>query len=296
MSCLTWGNEVANTRDNMNPRLPATLSDREFHRFSAFIYDHAGIKMPPAKKTMLEARLQKRLKANSIGSFEEYSDYVFSQEGRATELIHLIDVVTTNKTDFFREPGHFDFMVKTALPNILNARGPSRDPVRIWSAGCSTGEEPYTMAMVLSEFATGRPDFKAAITASDICTQVLQTARTGIYPEERTDPIPLNLKKKYLMRSREKSKSLVRICPQLRSLVSFKRINFMDDDLGLAEKMDIIFCRNVVIYFDKPTQQTLMRKFHKQLKPGGYLFIGHSETLSGLDVDFKAVASTVYRK
>lgn len=283
--------------DSVNPRLPATLSDREFQRFSGFIYDHAGIKMPPAKKTMLEARLQKRLKANSITSFEEYSNYVFSTEGRASELIHLIDVVTTNKTDFFREPGHFDFMVKTALPAIIQTRGDlSRDPIRIWSAGCSTGEEPYTLAMVLSEFAEGRPDFRAAITASDICTQVLQTACTGIYPEERTDPIPLNLKKKYLTRSREKSRSLVRICPQLRSLVSFRRINFMDDDHGIAEKMDIIFCRNVVIYFDKPTQQTLMRKFHKQLKPGGYLFIGHSETLSGLDVDFKAVASTVYRK
>ncbi|MDD2898933.1 MAG: protein-glutamate O-methyltransferase [Desulfuromonadaceae bacterium] len=281
----------------MNPRLPATLTDQAFQKFSTLIYDHAGIKMPPAKKTMLEARLQKRLKANAITSFEEYSEYVFSQEGRMTELIHLIDVVTTNKTDFFREPGHFDFMVKTALPAILQARGDiNRDPVRIWSAGCSTGEEPYTLAMVLSEFSAGRPDFKVAITASDICTQVLQTARTGIYPEERTDPIPLNLKKKYLMRSREKSKALVRISPELRSLITFKRINFMDDDLGITEKMDIIFCRNVVIYFDKPTQQTLMRKFHKQLRPGGYLFIGHSETLSGLDVDFKAVASTVYRK
>ena len=279
------------------PLTTAILKDREFQRFSAFIYDKVGITLPPTKKTMLEARLQKRLKANSIHSFEEYSNYVFSQEGRAVELVHLIDVVTTNKTDFFREPGHFDFMVKTALPNILQTRGGgSRDPVRLWSAGCSTGEEPYTLAMVLSEFAVGRPDFRAAITASDICTQVLQTARTGIYPEERTDPIPLNLKKKYLTRSREKTKSLVRICPQLRSLVTFRRINFMDDDLGISEKMDIIFCRNVVIYFDKPTQQTLMRKFHKQLKPGGYLFIGHSETLSGLDVDFKAVASTVSRK
>lgn len=282
---------------SMKPHLSATLRDREFQLFSNFIYDNVGIKMPPAKKTMLEARLQKRLKALGIPSFEEYGNYVFSPDGRATELIHLIDVVTTNKTDFFREPGHFDFMVKTALPTILDGRGgSSRDPLRIWSAGCSTGEEPYTMAMVLSEFAIGRPGFRAAITATDICTQVLQTARTGIYPEERTDPIPLNLKKKYLLRSREKSKSLVRICPQLRSLVTFRRINFMDDDLGIAEKMDIIFCRNVVIYFDKPTQQTLMRKFHKQLKPGGYLFIGHSETLSGLDVDFKAVASTVYRK
>lgn len=281
----------------MRPRLPATLSDREFKRFSGFIYDHTGIKMPPVKKTMLEARLQKRLKANSIHSFEEYSDYVFSQIGRATELIHLIDVVTTNKTDFFREPAHFEFMVKNAIPNIIRSREDlRREPLRIWSAGCSTGEEPYTLAMVLSEFASTCPDFKVAIIASDISTRVLQTAHTGIYPEERTDTIPLNLKKKYLTRSREKSRSLVRICHQLRSLVSFRRINFMDDDFGISEKMDIIFCRNVVIYFDKPTQQALMRKFHNQLRPGGYLFIGHSETLSGIDVNFKAVASTVYRK
>jgi chemotaxis protein methyltransferase CheR len=171
-----------------------------------------------------------------------------------------------------------------------------RDPVRIWSAGCSTGEEPYTMAMVLAEFANGRPDLKVNITASDICTQVLKTAKMAIYPEDRTDPIPLNMKKKYLLRSREKTKSLVRITPRLRSLVSFRRINFMDDDFGVKEKMDIIFCRNVVIYFDKPTQQVLMQKFYRQLRPGGYLFIGHSETLSGLDVNLRPVGSTVYRK
>lgn len=288
---------MADSSNSLKPHLPATLRDREFQRFSRFIYDNVGIKMPPVKKTMLEARLQKRLKALGITTFEEYGEFVFSPDGRATELIHLIDVVTTNKTDFFREPGHFDFLVKTVLPSVLLARGDVlRDPVRIWSAGCSTGEEPYTLAMVLSEFAVGRPDFRVAITASDVCTQVLQTAKTAIYPEERTDPIPLNLKKKYLMRSREKAKSLVRIAPKLRSLITFRRINFMDDDLGIAEKMDIIFCRNVVIYFDKPTQQTLMQKFHRQLRPGGYLFIGHSETLSGLEVDFKAVASTVYRK
>jgi len=279
------------------PFLPATMKDREFLRFSAAIYDTVGIKMPPAKKTMLEGRLQKRLRALGIASFEEYGDFVFSKEGHDSELIHLIDVVTTNKTDFFREPAHFDFMTKTALPTILNTREDLlRDPLKIWSAGCSTGEEPYTLAMVLSEFGLGRSDFRSSITASDISTQVLQTAKKAIYPEDRTDPIPLNLKNKYLLRSREKAKSLVRITPLLRSMVTFRRINFMDDDFGVTEKMDIIFCRNVVIYFDKPTQQALMRKFHKQLRPGGYLFIGHSETLSGLDVDFKAVASTVYRK
>lgn len=277
--------------------LPATLKEREFKRFSAAIYDYAGIKMPPEKRIMLEGRLQKRLKALGVASFEEYGEYVFSQKGRDSELVHLIDVVTTNKTEFFREPAHFEFLTKNALPAILNKRADAlREPLKIWSAGCSTGEEPYTIAMVLSEFAEGRSDFRAAITASDICTQVLHTAMTAVYPEERTDAIPLHLKKKYLLRSRERVKNLVRITPKLRSLVSFRRINFMDEDFGLTEKMDIIFCRNVVIYFDKLTQQTLMQKFYKQLKPGGYLFIGHSETLNGLAVDFRAVASTVYVK
>jgi chemotaxis protein methyltransferase CheR len=273
------------------------MKDRVFQRFSSFIFDNVGIKMPPAKKTMLEARLQKRLKALGMDSFEEYSDFVFSRQGHDSELVHLIDVVTTNKTDFFREPAHFDFLTKTAVPQILSRnRNLWREPFLIWSAGCSSGEEPYTMAMVLSDFAERNPEFRFSILASDISTQILQTARTAVYSEERTDTIPLNIKKKYLLRSKNPVLSLVRITPQLRSTVSFRRINFMDENFGIAEKMDVIFCRNVVIYFDKPTQQTLMRKFHRQLRPGGYLFIGHSETLSGLDVDFKPVASTVYRK
>jgi len=288
---------VSNTQNNQTQRLPATMNDREFQRFSALVYEHAGIKMPPAKKIMLEARLQKRLKSLGIGSFEEYGDYVTSREGHENELVHMIDVVTTNKTDFFREPAHFEFLVKTAIPKIQQIRqNVSNEPLRIWSAGCSSGEEPYTLAMVLSEYAQQKPGFNFSILASDICTQILKTAKTAVYPEDRADTIPVNLKKKYLLRSRERERALVRIAPNLRSMISFRRINFMDDNFGINEKMDIIFCRNVVIYFDKSTQQTLMKKFYNQLKPGGYLFIGHSETLSGLDVKFDSVASTVYRK
>ncbi|MBI5557057.1 MAG: protein-glutamate O-methyltransferase CheR [Deltaproteobacteria bacterium] len=273
------------------------MKDKEFQNFSSFIFDHVGIKLPPAKKTMLEARLQKRLKALNIATFEAYSDLVFSPEGQSTELIHFIDVVTTNKTDFFREPAHFDYLTKTALPAILQKRGGYlREPVRIWSAGCSSGEEPYTLAMVMSEFADDRQDFRFSILASDISTRILDKAKKAVYPEESTSTISAILKKKYLLRSKDRNSSLVRICPALRSQIVFKRINFMDDDFGFSDKMDIIFCRNVVIYFDKPTQQALMRKFHRQLRTDGYLFLGHSETLNGLDVDFRAVSSTVYRK
>lgn len=276
-----------------------SMNTRQFERFSALIYDEAGIKMPPAKKTMLEARLQKRLKVLGMKSFEEYAEFIFSPEGRDQEMIHLIDVVTTNKTDFFREPFHFDYLVREVIPELRRTRGvgeTSNQPFRIWSAGCSTGEEPYTMAMVLADYAAANHGFRFSILASDICTQVIQKAATAVYSEERTDTIPLSIKKKYLLRSKDRTKSLVRIAPELRSCISFKRVNFMDDHFGINEKMDVIFCRNVVIYFDKETQARLMLKFHRQLASGGYLFIGHSETLNGLGVPFTQVANTVYRK
>lgn len=274
---------------------PTKMKKGEFQQFSTFIYDLVGIQLPPTKKTMLESRLQKRLKSLGIPTFAEYGDFVFSPEGQETELVHLIDVVTTNKTDFFREPGHFKFLGQIALPALVKSRDITRShPVRVWSAGCSSGEEPYTLAMVLTEFAAEHRDFHFSILASDISTRILATAKKAIYPEERADDIAVNIKKKYLMRSKDKDLSLIRICPELRAKVAFRRINFMDADFGVAEKMDIIFCRNVVIYFDKPTQQSLMEKFHRQLRPGGYLFLGHSETLNGIDVDFKSVGSTVY--
>jgi chemotaxis protein methyltransferase CheR len=276
--------------------IPAVLSDKVFSRFSSFIYDEVGIKLPPAKKTMLEARLNKRLKAHDFRSFEEYADFVFSAEGRGEELVNLIDVVTTNKTDFFREPAHFEYLVKSAIPAMIDACDVGfKKPFKIWSAGCSTGEEPYTMAMVLSEFAASQPGFKSSILATDISTIVLGKAKNAIYAEDRVDTIPLQLKKKYLLKSKDKSKPLVRMSPALRSMIQFRRLNFMED-FGMQEYLDVIFCRNVIIYFDKPTQERLLNRFCKQLVKGGYLFLGHSETLSGLNVPLTPVASTVYRK
>lgn len=274
----------------------AAMTDREFARFSEFIYDTCGIKMPPVKKTMLEARLQKRLRKLGINSFKDYSEYLFSRTGTETELVHLIDVVTTNKTDFFREPAHFDYLVSQALPELMERTGAGlRKPLSIWSAGCSSGEEPYTLAMVLSEFSE-QQNISFSILATDICTTVLDKARLAVYDEERIDPVPMSLRRKYLLRGKGEQKGLVRVVPQLRHRITFRRLNFMDGDFGMREPMDIIFCRNVVIYFDKATQERLLNKFYRQLIPGGYLFMGHSETLSGLDVPFVQMASTVYRK
>lgn len=275
------------------------MTEKDFGRLSEFIENELGIKMPPAKKVMLESRLQKRLRALGMGSFSQYCDYIFTENGIENELIHMIDVVTTNKTDFFRESQHFDFLVNTAVPDLIrNYGGGIRKSLTIWSAGCSTGEEAYTIAMVLSEFAERYPGlaFDFQIIATDISTRVLSIAKRAVYNEETITPVPMGFRKKYILRSRDSSSMLVRIVPQLRTCVRFRRLNFMHDDFGFREPLDVIFCRNVMIYFDKPTQERLIRKFYEHLAPGGYLFIGHSETFNGIDVPFHKAGPTVYRK
>ncbi|MEW6116563.1 MAG: protein-glutamate O-methyltransferase [Nitrospirota bacterium] len=274
-----------------------SLSESDFHRLSEFIHTECGIKMPPSKKTMLEARLQKRLRFLGLSSFSQYCDYVFSPQGMESELVHMIDVITTNKTDFFREPSHFSYLTQKALPDLIAAYGAGvQKKFAIWSAGCSTGEEPYTLAIVLSEFSESYPGFTFTVLATDISTKVLEKAKTGIYEEDRLEPVPKPLVKKYFLKSKNREKRLVRIVPELRQLVKFRRLNFMDEDFGFREPINIVFCRNVIIYFDRPTQERLLNKLCRHLAPGGYVFMGHSETLNGLDVPLISVAPTVYRK
>ena len=274
-----------------------TMSDELFQRFSTFVYHELGIKMPPVKKTMLQSRLLKRLRVLNKKTYEEYYDYVFSSRGRNGELKHMIDVITTNKTDFFREPKHFDYLTQTALPDLIRSRGTGlRKKAQIWSAGCSTGQEPYTLAMVLCEFALNYPGFQYAILATDISTRVLEAAELAVYDHENVGPISIALRKKYLLQSKDNCKGKVRIIPELRSMVRFQRLNFMDSDFDLRESMDIIFCRNVIIYFDRSTQEKVLNRLCRHLKPGGYMFMGHSETLNGLKVPLILTAPTVYRK
>ena len=290
--------EVMNDNSYMNT-FKAVLSERDFKRLSKFIHSECGIKMPDSKKTMLESRLQKRLRCLKLASFTEYCDYLFSPQGIENELVHMIDVVTTNKTDFFREPGHFDYLAQKALPELIALHGAGiRKELTVWSAGCSTGEEPYTLAIVLSEFAERCPGFKFRylILATDISTEVLEKAKHGIYEHDKVDPLPPGMKKKYLLRGKNKSSGLVRIAPELRSKVRFRRLNFLEGDFGMREHMDIIFCRNVIIYFDRPTQEKLLSRFCSHLGPGGYIFMGHSETLHGMNLPLLQVAPTIYRK
>lgn len=275
----------------------AGMTTTLFERLSEFIYTESGIKMPFSKKTMLEARLQKRLRVMGLSSFDEYCSYLFSPDGIANELVHMIDVVTTNKTEFFREPQHFEYLIEYVLPDLINRTGAGiRRPFMIWSAACSSGEEPYTLAMVLDQFSRKARGFSYQVLGTDISTRVLDAARDAIYDEDRTCQIPAEFRRHYLMRSKDKSRGLVRIVPELRTHVKFRRLNFMAEDFGMREKMDVIFCRNVLIYFDRTTQEKVINRLCSHLHSGGYLFTGHSETINGMNVPLSPVANTVSRR
>jgi chemotaxis protein methyltransferase CheR len=277
--------------------MDANLTKQDFQQLSSFIYNNLGIKMPAGKSTMLTGRLTKRLRALELSSFREYCEFLFSPEGQQEEMVHLINVITTNKTDFFREPSHFAYLTQKALPTLQNLHNfNGRNSLKVWSAGCSTGEEPYTLAMVLAEVQASQPGFRFDILATDISTRVLEIARRAVYPMGLIKPVTPQLRRKYLLKGKNEKNPQVRIVPELRTRVRFGRLNFMDEDFGLPEKVDIIFCRNVIIYFDKRTQEKLMIKFCRFLNQGGYLFLGHSESLHGYDTPLVQVAPTIYRK
>jgi chemotaxis protein methyltransferase CheR len=187
-----------------------TLLENDFNRLSQFIHQQFGIKMPPAKKILLESRLQKRLRALDLSTFKAYCDYLLSPQGRDNELVNFIDKITTNKTDFFREAEHFSFLTNQLLPELTTSRGDAWQNLTIWSAGCSTGEEPYTLAMVLNQYKDLHPElsFDYSIIGTDISMEVLRNAKTAVYKESYADPIPLALKKKYLLRSKNKEKQV----------------------------------------------------------------------------------------
>jgi chemotaxis protein methyltransferase CheR len=272
-----------------------TISNSDFGRLRSFIYAQSGINLNMDKRTMLELRIKRRLKSLNLASFSEYCEYLFGHQGQKEEIVHFLDVVTTNKTDFFREPDHFDFLTNKALPELVARKGSERQ-ILVWSAGCSTGEEPYTLAMVMYEFGLAHPGFQFRVLATDISTTVLKKATLGIYNEEVVRPVASDLRRKYFMRSRDRNSSLLRVVPELRQLVEFRRLNFKDNDYGMTEKVDAIFCRNVIIYFDRSTQEQILQKLTRHLAPGGYCFVGHSETLHGMDLPLMPVAPALYRR
>jgi chemotaxis protein methyltransferase CheR len=271
------------------------LSDEDFGRLSSYIYNELGIKMPYPKKVMLQNRLQKRVVDLKLASFKEYLEFVFSNDSEEGEILKMIDLVTTNKTDFFREASHFDYLTNVVLPEICQEGSP-RKTIRIWSAGCSSGEEPYTVAIVMAEFLRNHPGLDFEIFGTDISTRILQKAAMAIYPEERINCIPLELKKKYFLKSKNRENRSVRLSSEIRSRVSFQRMNLMDPYYNVDKEFDIVFCRNVLIYFDRETQQNVINKLALKLRYNGFFFLGHSESTVNMTVSLKQIRPTIFRK
>jgi chemotaxis protein methyltransferase CheR len=270
------------------------LSLADYRRLATLIEDHSGIRMPDTKRTMVEGRLRKRLRALQMSDFREYCDFLFEQDGMDHEQVHLIDAVTTNKTEFFREPDHFAFLQKEALPRLLAGRPGEDRQIKVWSAASSIGAEPYTIAMVLADLAAGPQPFRFQVLGTDICTAVLDQAVTAVYPLEMMDQVPATLQQRYVMRSLDKNRKLVRIVPELRRQVHFRQLNLMEGRYPVDTDMDVIFCRNILIYFDKPTQRAVLTRLARHLRPGGYLILGHSESMAGVDLPLRQIAPTIF--
>lgn len=270
------------------------MTEPTYLRFKEFIEGTLGIKIPPAKKIMLESRLAKRVRALDLETIEDYCDYVFSPEGFDLEVQQLIDAVTTNETHFFREAHHFEYLRNTVLPEFLQSGG---EDLNIWSVAASTGQEAYTIAMVMEDFmiSTGHR-FRYRILGTDISETVLRIAETGIYTEHQMDKIPPSQKKRYCRRNRDPAQKNMRIIPALRDHVVFGKMNLMSETYPLGRQYQIVFCRNVFIYFERETQKKVLSRVFRHIAPGGYLFMGHSENLSNTGLPLTSVSSAVYRK
>jgi chemotaxis protein methyltransferase CheR len=269
------------------------LSAKNFKRLADFIHGYSGIKMPTNKRTMLEGRLRRRMRATRIHDVNAYCQFLFEDGGMDSEVIHLIDAVTTNKTEFFREPAHFDFMANKGLAAIAAS---GRREIKIWSSACSTGAEPYTIAMVMDEFRQNHRNLDYSILCTDICTEVLERAVAGIFGEPMIEPVSMERRRRYVMRARDRDSGQVRIIPKLRAKLAFARLNLMDEAYPVDNDLDIIFCRNILIYFDKATQGKVLNRLCSHLRPGGYLFLGHSESIVGIDLPVVQIANTVFQK
>ena len=267
-----------------------SITPKEFEQFRALIYQECGISLNESKKTLLVSRLSKRLRTLELDSFQAYYDRIAGQT-ESDEFTLLLDLVSTNKTDFFREPKHFDFLREQILPTLQSTRR-----IRIWSSASSSGEEPYTIAMTLYDSVPDPERWDFQILASDISTRVLARAASGVYEDERVRDLPTETVERHFLKGKGDRSGMIKIKPHLTQMVRYRRINLMDDTFPIKTPLDLIFCRNVMIYFDRPTQAKLVSKFHHYLKPGGYLFIGHSESLQRLDQPFKSVAPTIYQK
>ena len=270
------------------------LSEAEFKRIQTFMLESLGIKLSPIKIVMVNSRLIKRLKSTGITNFKDYLDYAMSPEGKKSgEYECMIDELTTHKTEFFREPEHFNFLRDKILPNVKSDRF---DQFKIWSAGCSTGEEAYTMAMTLSEFQLVNSGFDYIIYATDISNASVMKAFRAIYNKETIRSVNQNLVKKYFLAGKDDNENKIRVVKNLREKVHFSILNLVDDYFFQNNSLDVVFCRNTLIYFDDQSKREVVRKLIEKVKPGGYFFVGLSETVTQYSTAIKQVSPSVYVK
>jgi chemotaxis protein methyltransferase CheR len=270
------------------------LSNKDFNRLSQYITSVSGIKMPPQKRTMLQSRLKKRMRELEISTYDEYCRYLFSKAGITEETPHLINSISTNKTEFFREVKHFEYLSNIILPELESQ---DKKHINIWSAGCATGEEVYSIAMTCEDFLNSKNsllDYR--VLGTDISTTALDIARKAIYHAEKAKNISFSHKKKYLLKSKDHEKNLVRVVPHIRNKVIFKQLNLNTINYQVNQLFDIVFCRNTLIYFDKSTQIKIIKEIIKHMSENGFLFVGHSETLVHFDSGLEMIIPTIYKK
>lgn len=273
------------------------LSDKEFNLLRKFIFEHTRISLSDHKRALVYSRLAKRLRFHGLKTYQEYYDFLQNHDPDGHERVEMINAITTNKTSFFRESHHFDYLRDTVFPEIsADARNGKRTQrLRIWSAGCSTGQEPYTIAITVREFFRNSHDWDINILATDIDTNVLQRARDGVYRDDQIQDVSNRLLQSYFLRGKGDKRGMVKISDDLKSLISFQHLNLFDPSWPMKDPLDIIFCRNVIIYFNKETQYKLINRMTQNLKPGGYIILGHSESLHGLENGLVHVKKNVYR-
>ncbi|MCD4824355.1 MAG: protein-glutamate O-methyltransferase CheR [Phycisphaerae bacterium] len=271
--------------------LNTDISDAQFEQISALVKNLAGINLHDGKKELVKARLAKRCRQLKLQNLDQYISLV-KNDKTGQELISMLDALSTNLTFFFRESQHFTFLRDTVLPKIVK-RGDRQ--LRIWSAGCSSGEEPYSISMLLNESIQSIGNWDVRILATDLSTRVLAIACSGEYSQQRFKETPRQLVSRYFEVVREERPAIFKAKPEIRDLIHFARLNLMED-WPMKGPFDVIFCRNVMIYFDKPTQSRLINRYYDLLADGGYLFLGHSESLTGTKHTFKYVQPATYMK
>ena len=272
------------------------LTRGEYELFRKLVYAKSGISLGDQKMQLVRARLGKRVREGGFRSFKEYYNHVVNDPS-GEELCELLDSISTNTTHLFREPRHFDLLKELVKRWATDkARRAGDRTLRIWSAACSSGEEPYSIVMTAHDVMRELPSFDLKILATDISIQMLSQAKLGLFEPHRVGTVPPALKNRYLLKRLEDGKNLLQVAPELRKLVTFSRFNLMTPSFPFRYGFHVIFCRNVMIYFDRPTQQSLVNKFASHLQNGGHLMIGHSESLNGIEHPLSYVEPTVYRK